>query len=266
MFSAMLSLPCSTLPPPASGNAITPRIVSPSTGSTLITRAPRSASTVAPNGAANMPPSSSTVTPASGQAPGACPVLPPPVPPARVRGRGWSGEAASRRISPACSSSRGARRISVSGRRQACTRVDGWRTGPRSGSSTVTTRPSWTSCGCASASSGVRNCSPNTFGLRSKTASHSASVRSPTLASIFSHHSWRSSGAGRSGNSAHFGSVTSSASPSSSSQACMRRGAVWANCSQVPSLVAATSSAYISRDCGLPRSSNAAASGLNASG
>ena len=259
----MLSLPCSTLPPPASGKAMTSRMLSPPRGSILITRAPRSASTVAPNGAANMPPSSRIVTPASGQSRAALQAAPASVPPAGLSG---PGEAASPRISRECSPGRGARPTAVSGAPPACTSVEGCRTGPRSGSSTVTARPSHSICGCASASSGVRNCSPNTLELRANTASHSPSVRSPTLASILSHHSWRSSGVGRSGKPAHLGSATSSARPSSSRKARVRRGAVWANCSQVPSLVAATSRAYISRDCGLPAASKASTSGVKASG
>src|SRR5439155_251914 len=47
--TAMLSLPWSTLMPATSGNPRSQRIGSPSGGSTLITRAPRSASKVAPN-------------------------------------------------------------------------------------------------------------------------------------------------------------------------------------------------------------------------
>ena len=52
MSSATLSLPCSTFTAPTSGNGMMWRIGSPSSCSTLMTRAPRSVSSVAPYGAA----------------------------------------------------------------------------------------------------------------------------------------------------------------------------------------------------------------------
>ena len=62
----MLSFPCVTRAPAASGNAANSRTGSPSSRSTLITRAPKSVNSVAPYGAAIMLASSRTTTPSSG--------------------------------------------------------------------------------------------------------------------------------------------------------------------------------------------------------
>ena len=102
----MLSLPCITFAPPLSGKGRWSRIRSPASGSTLITRAPRSVSIVVPYGAANRVASSSTVTPARGRSFGGS------RPPAMLGRRGSSARA---RISARCSSSVGARRRTVGG-------------------------------------------------------------------------------------------------------------------------------------------------------
>ena len=67
-------------------------------------------------------------------------------------------------------------------------------------------------------------------------------VRCDTRSSMVSQNSVRSSWVGSTGSPAHFGSVNTEPSPSSSSIALNSRGWVCANCSQIPSLVGAVSS------------------------
>lgn len=95
MSTQTLSLPCMTFTPAVSGNGIMLRIGSPSSVSTWMTRAPRSASSVVPNNVA----SSRIVTPASGS------------PVASSSGAGTAGTGAARDGRPGCSPNRRGRPI-----------------------------------------------------------------------------------------------------------------------------------------------------------
>ena len=118
---------------------------------TLMTSAPRSASTCVPHGPATASPRSSTTTPSSGDAGAA--VEAAPSRPWRRRQRVGLGDAPRRCAAPSRRWCAGRRRWGTrGGRRPRPT----WRIAPSSGSSTSTTQPSARSAGSSSASSGER--------------------------------------------------------------------------------------------------------------